>query len=155
MGQSQQTSPSWHSYPSGSHSRPPRQPGDRARPNGIVRMLPLCLRNPGRVDTRPKFRHTCKQHERGRARGKFAGPRLVVVQLLSRVRLSCDPMDCSLPGISVHGISPGKNTGVGCHALPRGLCQPGIGPASPALAGGLFASEPPGQPVPSVCPSVK
>ena len=61
MGQSQQTSPSWHSYPSGSHSRPPRQPGDRARHNGIVRMLPLCLRNPGRVDTRPKFRHTCKQ----------------------------------------------------------------------------------------------
>jgi len=32
----------------------------------------------------------------------------------------CDPMDCSLPGSSVHGDSPGKNTGVGCHALlPR------------------------------------
>ena len=29
----------------------------------------------------------------------------------------CDPMDCSLPGSSVHGDSPGKNTGVGCHAL--------------------------------------
>ena len=29
----------------------------------------------------------------------------------------CDPMDCSLPGSSVHGNSPGKNTGVGCHAL--------------------------------------
>ena len=28
-----------------------------------------------------------------------------------------DPMDCSLPGSSVHGDSPGKNTGVGCHAL--------------------------------------
>ena len=27
------------------------------------------------------------------------------------------PMDCSLPGTSVHGASPGKNTGVGCHAL--------------------------------------
>ena len=26
-------------------------------------------------------------------------------------------MDCSLPGSSVHGDSPGKNTGVGCHAL--------------------------------------
>ena len=24
----------------------------------------------------------------------------------------CDPMDCSLPGSSVHGDSPGKNTGV-------------------------------------------
>ena len=29
----------------------------------------------------------------------------------------CDPMDCSLPGSSVHGIFPSKNTGVGCHFL--------------------------------------
>ena len=29
----------------------------------------------------------------------------------------CNPMDCSLPGSSVHGDSPGRNTGVGCHAL--------------------------------------
>ena len=29
----------------------------------------------------------------------------------------CDPMDCSPPGSSVYGDSPGKNTGVGCHAL--------------------------------------
>ena len=29
----------------------------------------------------------------------------------------CDPMDYSPPGFSVHGDSPGKNTGVGCHAL--------------------------------------
>ena len=29
----------------------------------------------------------------------------------------CDPVDCSLPGSSVHGGSPGKNTGVGCHVL--------------------------------------
>ena len=29
----------------------------------------------------------------------------------------CDPMDCSLPDTSVHGDSPGKNTGVGCHFL--------------------------------------
>ena len=33
----------------------------------------------------------------------------------------CDPMDCSLPGPSVHGDSPGKNTGVGCHALLHGI----------------------------------
>ena len=26
-------------------------------------------------------------------------------------------MDCSMPGSSVQGDSPGKNTGVGCHAL--------------------------------------
>ena len=29
----------------------------------------------------------------------------------------CNHMDCSPPGSSVHGDSPGKNTGVGCHAL--------------------------------------
>ena len=29
----------------------------------------------------------------------------------------CNPMDCSLPGSS----SPGKNTGVGCHALLQGI----------------------------------
>ena len=28
-----------------------------------------------------------------------------------------DPMDCSLPGSSIHGIFPGKSTGVGCHCL--------------------------------------
>ena len=33
----------------------------------------------------------------------------------------CDPMDCSPPGSSVYGDSPGKNTGVGCHALLQGI----------------------------------
>ena len=32
-----------------------------------------------------------------------------------------DPIDCSLPGSSVHGDSPGKNIGVGCHALLQGI----------------------------------
>ena len=33
----------------------------------------------------------------------------------------CNPMDWSPPGSSVHGDSPGKNTGVGCHALLQGI----------------------------------
>ena len=33
----------------------------------------------------------------------------------------CDPMDCSPPGSSAHGDSPGKNTGVGCHFLLQGI----------------------------------
>ena len=33
----------------------------------------------------------------------------------------CDPMDCSPPGFSVHGDSPGKNTGVSCHSLLQGI----------------------------------
>ena len=39
----------------------------------------------------------------------------------SEVAQSCrtlsNPMDCSLPGSSIHGIFPGKSTGVGCHCL--------------------------------------
>ena len=39
----------------------------------------------------------------------------------SDVAQSCptpsDPMDCSLPGSSIHGIFQAKNTGVGCHAF--------------------------------------
>ena len=32
----------------------------------------------------------------------------------------CNPMDYSLPASSVHRDYPGKNTGVGCHALLQG-----------------------------------
>ena len=43
----------------------------------------------------------------------------------SEVAQSCptlwDPLDCSLPGSSVHGISHDKSTGVGCHFLLRGI----------------------------------
>ena len=34
---------------------------------------------------------------------------------------SLQPMDCSLPGSSVHGDSPSKNTGVGCHFFLQGI----------------------------------
>ena len=33
----------------------------------------------------------------------------------------CDPVDYSPPGSSVHGDSPAKNTGLGCHALLQGI----------------------------------
>ena len=55
------------------------------------------------------------------------------------VQLFVTPMDCSPPGSLVHGDSPGKNTGVGCHTLPRDLPSPGIASTSlmsPALKGG-------------------
>ena len=35
----------------------------------------------------------------------------------------CDPTDCTPPGSSVRGDSPGKNTVVSCHALLRGISQ--------------------------------
>ena len=43
-----------------------------------------------------------------------------VLHCFSRVWL-CDPIDCSLPGSSVHGDSPGKNSGVGHYALLQGI----------------------------------
>ena len=33
----------------------------------------------------------------------------------------CDPMDCSVPGSSVCGIPPVKNTRVGSHSLLQGI----------------------------------
>ena len=56
----------------------------------------------------------------------------------------CDTMNCSLLGFSVHGDSPGKNTGVGCHALPQGIF-PTQEPRSPALQEDSLPSESPGK----------
>ena len=56
----------------------------------------------------------------------------------------CNPMDCSPAGFSVHGDSPGKNTGVGCDAVLQGIF-PGIEPSSPTLQVDSLLPEPPGK----------
>ena len=43
-------------------------------------------------------------------------------QLLRRVQLFAT-MDCSPPGSSIHGNSPGKNTGMCCHSFLQGSSQ--------------------------------
>ena len=44
----------------------------------------------------------------------------------------CNPIDCSPPGSSAHGDFPGKNTGVGCHALLQGIFPTqGLNPGLP------------------------
>ena len=48
------------------------------------------------------------------------GPFVLVIQSCPTL---CDPMDYSSPGSSVHGDYPGKNTGVGCHALLSRECS--------------------------------
>ena len=51
---------------------------------------------------------------------------------------SCNPMGCSPPGSSVHGISQARILEQVAISFPRGSSQPGIKPASlasPALAG--------------------
>ena len=47
---------------------------------------------------------------------------------------SLHPMDCSPPGSSVHGDSPGKNIGVDLPCpLPGDFPDPGLEPRSPVL----------------------
>ena len=56
-------------------------------------------------------------------------PRLLLCLAARSCRILCDPKDCSSPGSSVQGDSPGKNTDLGCHALrllllpPKDLCS--------------------------------
>ena len=55
------------------------------------------------------------------------------------------PMDCSPPGSSAHGDSPGKNTGMSCHALLQGILpNRGIEPRCPTLQ--MNTAKPPGKP---------
>ena len=62
----------------------------------------------------------------------------------------CDPMDCSPPGSSVHGDSPGKNTGVGCHALLQGIFPiQGLSQGSLTLQADSLPTELLGKPFPA------
>ena len=55
----------------------------------------------------------------------------------------CDPMDCSLPGFSVHGILQTRIIEPGLPFLPPGaLPHLGIEPMSPLLASGFFTTKP-------------
>ena len=45
----------------------------------------------------------------------------------------CNPMDCSPPGSSVHGDSPGKKTGVSCHVPLQGIFIEPASSMTPAL----------------------
>ena len=71
----------------------------------------------------------------------------------SEVTQSCptlsNPMDCSLPGSSIHGTFPGKNTGVGCHFLLQCMNvrnQSEVSQSCPTLSD-LMDCSPPGSSV--------
>ena len=69
-------------------------------------------------------------------------------RLLQLCPTLCNPMDCSPPDSSDHGILQTKNTGEGCHAVLQGIfpTNPGIKPESLmslALAGGFFTTSAP------------
>ena len=65
---------------------------------------------------------------------------------LSRVQL-CDPMECSPSGSSVHGDSPGKNSGMGCHDLLQGtFLTQGSNPGLLQWQSGSLTLAPPRKP---------
>ena len=60
-----------------------------------------------------------------------------------------DPIDCSPPGSSVHGILQARIPSRLPFPPPGDLSGPGIEPVSsmsPAMAGGFFTTVPPGKP---------
>ena len=65
----------------------------------------------------------------------------------------CDPVDCSPPGFSVHGILRERIPEWVAISFSRGSFRPRdrtACPVSPALAGGSFTTKPPGKPSPGV-----
>ena len=94
----------------------------------------------------PPFNRVTKEKARppgGEGRGAQAAPiqhsfltDVSDVQEMERGLLSLlNDFHYSLPGSSVHGDSPGKNTGVGCHALLQGIIPTqGSNPGLPLVA---------------------
>ena len=64
--------------------------------------------------------------------------------VLSRVRLFCDPMDCSPPGSSVHGILQARI--LEWAASPGDRPNSGIEPVPPVFVDKFFTTEPPAKP---------
>ena len=88
----------------------------------VRRWRPACLalrRSAGTPEHRAQeTRVQVTQAERTPGGESAGAPRCPLAQ--SRPAL-CHPMHGRLPGSSVHGGSPGKNTGVGCHSLLQGI----------------------------------
>ena len=65
----------------------------------------------------------------------------MVVVVYSLSRIYHDPMDCSLPGFSVHGIFQARILEWGAISFSRDLLDPGIETGSPALQTGSLLTE--------------
>ena len=57
----------------------------------------------------------------------------------------CNPVDCSLPSFSIHGILQARILEWVTISFSRDLHNPGIEPRSPALEADALTSEPPGK----------
>ena len=70
----------------------------------------------------------------------------ICVHAVCSACVTCDPVDCSPKGSSVHGILQARTLEWVATSFSD-LPNPGINPVSPALAGGFFTTEPPGKPI--------
>ena len=102
-------------------------------------MVPCCSQGPGRTGHQLKITSCLKSNDSSSA-AKYPGqtcssdqgncvwgeewPSLRPVCACSVAKSCltlCDPVNCRMPGSSVHGIFLGKNFGVGCHFLLQGI----------------------------------
>ena len=60
----------------------------------------------------------------------------------------CNPVDCSPPGSSIHGILQARILEWVAISFSRESSQPGIEPTSPAMQADALTSEPPGMSLP-------
>ena len=74
----------------------------------------------------------------------FSDPSLSSLSVVSDF---CDPMDCSLPGSSVHGILQAKILECVAISVSGDLPDPGIEPRSPALQPDSLPTELRGKPL--------
>ena len=72
----------------------------------------------------------------------------LVVQSLSRVQPFCNPMDYSLTGSSVFGISQARILEWVASSFSRGFTRPRDQILIACIAGGFFTTEPPGMSFP-------
>ena len=78
------------------------------------------------------------------------GPAVCACSVAQLCLTLCDPLDCSPPGSSVHGISQARTlewVTISSFSLSSWLRIQPASPASPALADGFFTAEPLGKPM--------
>ena len=87
--------------------------------DALVLQLRVLHQNLGKEEGSSGFwKHSPEDTKRGSLRGGKMRQTCSVAQSCPSL---CDPVDCSPPGSSVYGDSPGKNTAVGRHALLQGI----------------------------------
>ena len=76
----------------------------------------------------------------------MAASHCAVLCLVAQLQTLCDPMDCSLPGSSVHGLLQARILEWVAFPFFRGSSQPEIEPRSPTVQANFLPSESPGKP---------